>query len=316
MSKTRNILPLIIFLVLPITLIIFWLCSSLPHNSSLLEKLDCFDLQQVIEEILLPKPVGNEHVTMQPVINEKDHEVVVIKLTEQNFSSFIAENEFVMVKFYAPWSQSSQRLAPIYEAAAAAMKDDGVAFAQVDCVLEHELAEKYHIRGYPSLFLFAGGVRQYYDGKKERDDIVRWVRESIAGIPIITEKDDAEHLLATDFIKIVGFYDTLKGPNSKELLTASKLRPDLKFYQTTSPEIAEIFRIDPKIIYPVVVQLGTEYENFKQYVGSFSGLNLAKLLPSTGKPHYSKERAAVVSQYPRKKVAKTEGRNVKRGLHF
>ncbi|OMP11376.1 hypothetical protein CCACVL1_00557 [Corchorus capsularis] len=60
------------------------------------------------------------------------------------------------------------------------------------------------------------------------DDIVRWVRKSIAGVPIITltEKDDAQHLLAADFIKVVGFYDTLEGEHSKELLIASKLRPE------------------------------------------------------------------------------------------
>ncbi|OMO81301.1 Thioredoxin-like protein [Corchorus olitorius] len=237
-------------------------------------------------------------VIKQPVLNQKGEAVVT--LTWENFSSFIAENEFVMVNFYTTWCGWSQELAPVYEAAAATMKDDGVAFAQVDCVTEYNLAMKYHISGYPSMFLFAGGVRKYYDGERTRNDIVRWVRKNTAGIPTITEKDDAQHLLATDFIKVVGFYDTLEGPDSKELLFASKLRPDLNFYQTTSPEIAKIFHINPEIKHPVLVQLGSNDEDFKQFVGSFTGSDIANFL-SSGKPLYTNERVAVVSQYSRKK---------------
>ncbi|OMO87052.1 Thioredoxin-like protein [Corchorus capsularis] len=337
-------LPLIYLYFLLISLTLFWVSNSPSDNSSLLEKLYHGDLGRFVEEIFWrPKPVGNELVAKQPVIYEKDelmvrlaelenqldamYEIdneegvrltensqdsinendngVVVRLTEKNFSSFINENKYVMVNFFAPWCWWSQRLAPVYEAAAEAMKDDGVPFAKVDCVPEHELSRKYHITGYPSVFLFAGGVRTFYDGERTRDDIVKWVRESIAGIPIITEKDDAEHLLATDFIKVVGFYDTLKGPDSKELLVASKLRPDLKFYQTTCPEIAKIFDIDPEIKHPVLVQLGSKDEDYKQFVGSFTGLDIANFL-SSGKPHYTKERAPMVSQYPRKEVSKIE----------
>ncbi|OMO81292.1 hypothetical protein COLO4_23670 [Corchorus olitorius] len=216
------------------------------------------------------------NVTRKPVIDEKDE--VVVRLTEKNFSSFIAENEYVMVNFYAPWLYWSRIVAPEYEAAANLLKGDGVVFAKVDVITDKELVRKYRINAYPTVLLFAGGVRKLYDHNRTRDDIVRWVRKSVAGVPIITEKDDAEHLLAADFIKVVGFYDTLEGEDSKELLVASKLRPDLKFYQTTNPEVANIFHIISETQHTVTVQLRAEEEIFLTFAGSFTGKALAYFL--------------------------------------
>ncbi|OMO51959.1 Thioredoxin-like protein [Corchorus olitorius] len=121
--------------------------------------------------------IDNEVVRLsedsQDAMNEKDNGVVV-RLTEKNFSNFITENKYVMVKFFTPWCPWSQRLAPVYKAASATMKGDRVPFAQVDCVPEHELSRKYQITGYPSVFLFAGGVRTFYNGERARDGIARW----------------------------------------------------------------------------------------------------------------------------------------------
>ncbi|OMO82583.1 Thioredoxin-like protein [Corchorus capsularis] len=186
-----------------------------------------------------------------------------------------------MVNFYAPWCGWCQKLAPEYEAAAALLKGDGVAFAKVDADTERELAWKYEISGYPTLLWFAGGVRsKTYYGQRKRDAFVKCVRNSTAEVPIITEKADAKHLLATDFLKVVGFYETLEGEESKELYIASKLRPDVKFYQTTNPEVAKMFHINPETQHMVTVQLRKKDEGFMEFDHSLPGKTLAYFLCS------------------------------------
>ncbi|OMO81302.1 hypothetical protein COLO4_23668 [Corchorus olitorius] len=163
------------------------------------------------------------------ILNQKNK--VVVRLTGKNFSSFIAENEFVMVNFYAPWCGWCQKLAPEYEAAAALLKGDGVAFAKVDADTERELAWKYGISGYPTLLWFAGGVRsKSYYGERKRDGFVKWDEDS------------------------------------KELFIASKLRPDLKFYQTSNPEVAKMFHINPETQHRVTVQIRKKDEGFMEFV--------------------------------------------------
>lgn len=101
-----------------------------------------------------------------PAIDEND----VVVLTEKNFSQFVEKNKYVMVMFYAPWCYWSRELAPKFEAAAQLLKGKAEAvFAMVDASLESRLGKQYHIRAYPTMYLFVNGVNKHlYDFKNER----------------------------------------------------------------------------------------------------------------------------------------------------
>lgn len=59
-------------------------------------------------------------------------------------------------------------LAPEYEKAAATSNDSKVLFTRVDCISEHELCNRYDIKGYPTLKVFRGlGDISTYVGTKE-----------------------------------------------------------------------------------------------------------------------------------------------------
>ena len=61
------------------------------------------------------------------------------------------------------------------------------------------------------------------------------------------------------------FFKWLQGADSQELAAASKLEDDVNFYQTTSPDVAKIFHIDPKAKRPSLVLLKKEAEKLSYF---------------------------------------------------
>eukprot|EP00920_Eleutheroschizon_duboscqi_P034358 GHVT01082538.1.p2 GENE.GHVT01082538.1~~GHVT01082538.1.p2 ORF type:complete len:163 (+),score=25.98 GHVT01082538.1:444-932(+) len=90
----------------------------------------------------------------------------VVTLTTDNFDNIINENENVLVEFYAPWCGHCKRLEPEYEDAAKRLKDDGskVVLGKLDATAESTLADRFEIRGYPTLKLFKKSDHVEYTG--------------------------------------------------------------------------------------------------------------------------------------------------------
>ncbi|KAJ9175539.1 hypothetical protein P3X46_014085 [Hevea brasiliensis] len=185
-----------------------------------------------------------------------------------------------MMDFYAPWCYWSQKLEPEYAAAATMLKGKAV-LEKIDATQETELARKFKIEGYPTLYLSVGGVHSAgysYDRERTRDAISNWVNQKVSNIvQNVTIIDEAIRILAAESTMVLGFLDTLQGPHSEELAAVSKQPIDVKFYQTSNADVAKLFHIDPQIKRPALIMLKRECRNYRLfgYEGQFTRLAIA-----------------------------------------
>ena len=77
-------------------------------------------------------------------------------LTLEQFGTTVAENDTVLVDFWASWCGPCRQFAPVFEAASD--KHEDVVFAKVDTEDQQQLAAMAGITSIPTLMAFRGGV--------------------------------------------------------------------------------------------------------------------------------------------------------------
>lgn len=145
----------------------------------------------------------------------------VIVATVDNFDE-VLKNEFVLVEFYAPWCGHCKSLAPQYAAAATTLKTSGsaVKLAKVDATVEGSLAEKFGIKGYPTLKFFRSGEPIDYEGGRTANDIVNWVTKK-SGPPskVLASKADVDAYTAASGTRVLAY---VSGDNEVAYVNAAK----------------------------------------------------------------------------------------------
>jgi thioredoxin 1 len=81
------------------------------------------------------------------------------ELTAHQFEKTVAENDIVLVDFWAEWCGPCRQFAPTFEKAAEANAD--IVFAKVDTEAEQALARAANITSIPTLMAFREGVLVY-----------------------------------------------------------------------------------------------------------------------------------------------------------
>jgi len=156
----------------------------------------------------------------------------VLILTEKNFEKAIADNEYVLVEFYAPWCGHCKALAPEYAKAAGilAEKESPVKLGKVDATEESKLAEGHEVRGYPTLKFFRNGKAMDYNGGRTADTIVSWV-EKKTGPPAITldSVEAAKKFVEDNEVAIVGFFAEADSEAAKAFNEVAGANDDYKF---------------------------------------------------------------------------------------
>ncbi|KAL7109811.1 hypothetical protein ACP275_06G198900 [Erythranthe tilingii] len=232
-------------------------------------------------------------------------ETHVVVLKESNFSEFVQKNRFVMVEFYATWCGHCQALAPEYAAAAEELKDEAVVLAKVDATEEADLSQKFDVQGFPTIYFFVDGVHKPYPGQRTKDAIVTWLRKKTGpGLHNITTIEEAEHILAKEDKIVLAYLESLVGPESEELSAASTLEDEVSFYQTTIPDVAKLFHIDPLVKRPSLVILKKEAEKLTRFGGQFTKSVIAEFVYENKFPlltNLTRESAPVVFENPIKK---------------
>ena len=150
-------------------------------------------------------------------VDEKD----VLVLTKDNFDTTVADNEFVLVEFYAPWCGHCKKLIPEYAKAATELAESGIKLGKVDATVESELAGKYEVRGYPTLKWFRGGKPSDYSGGRTADDIVQWTKKK-SGPPSKELKADEVADFVKDKAAVVGTFKSRTSDAYKTFIETAK----------------------------------------------------------------------------------------------
>jgi thiol-disulfide isomerase/thioredoxin len=104
-------------------------------------------------------------------------------LNANNFDSFVAANEIVLVNFYAPWCHWSRRLMPTWHHTAQLVSRKPYGYntkiAMVDCTHRDAVAlcRRAHINAFPMVTVFRNNIntREFYHGDRTAEAFIKFI---------------------------------------------------------------------------------------------------------------------------------------------
>jgi len=111
------------------------------------------------------------------------------------------------------------------------------------------VAEKFEVRGYPTLKFFKGGKATEYGGGRTADTIVSWL-EKKTGPPATTlaTVEEATAFTTGKDVSVIGFFADETTDAAKAFLAAASNMDDFQFAITSSPEVAAEHKVEGEAV--------------------------------------------------------------------
>jgi protein disulfide-isomerase A1 len=237
----------------------------------------------------------------------KEEENVLV-LTTDNFDGALEKNKYVLVEFYAPWCGHCKSLAPEYAKAAGQLLEEGseVKLGKVDATEESSLAEKFGVRGYPTLKFFRDGKDSEYQGGRTAPDIVNWLKKKTGPPTTALETvDEAKAFIDKSEVVLIGFFKDAESDAAKVYIEAAGGIDDLPMAHVVNEAVFAEYQIEKDTIVL-----------FKKFDEGRNDLEAEGATVETIKEHINANQMPTVIEFTQESAQKIFGGEVKNHLLF
>jgi protein disulfide-isomerase A1 len=131
-------------------------------------------------------------------------------------------------------------LAPEYAKAATQLAEEKseILLAKVDATEETELAEKFEVRGYPTLKFYRNGKPSEYSGGRTAEDIIKWVKKKTGPAALeLTNAEEAKKFKESAEVVVVGLFGDKESADAKTFLEVAAEHDEHPFAIVTDKSV-------------------------------------------------------------------------------
>jgi protein disulfide-isomerase A1 len=228
----------------------------------------------------------------------------VLVLTDENFDDAVAQHDLLLVEFYAPWCGHCKKLAPEWAKAAQTLKaqPNPLPLAKVDATEAKQLAERFEIRGFPTIKLFRGGVASDYTGGRTEQDIVTWLNKKTGpAVRTVNSEADIAALEQTNPVFVLGFFSDAEGAAAKAFSTAAAQDDSLVYATSTNGGLRAKYNVAGNNDAVVVIKPFDEKQNTLHFNDAMSASDISTFAQAHSRPlvqFFTKESAQAIFSSP------------------